>query len=285
MTEPVAVDSGVVGAYTSLAEWGRIYYETIGPGPTTLVLVHTAGTDSRVWLNTAYRLARRGFLTVAIDLPGHGRSELPADGPIEAISDFSDSVMRVIEALGIRHVSVMGCSIGGCIAADMACRFGDRIESGICLAASDYNPTVPRATLEMARSDSGSSAWGLRASRLAVASAGSVASAAQLAKIGEFHRRADPLVAGAALRAWNSHDLRGQLGSAACPVSFVLGAVDPFLQTAAAERLACYPAVQRVDVVPDVGHYPMLEMDGFVEYVTGIIEETLASRSAQKGPV
>ena len=50
-----------------------------------IVLIHGAGMDSTVWqLQTRY-IAYRGYRPLAVDLPGHGRSDGP---PLESIEEM-----------------------------------------------------------------------------------------------------------------------------------------------------------------------------------------------------
>ena len=48
------------------------------PGARCVVFVHGAGFDHSVWVMQARYFARKGYNVVAVDLPGHGRSEGPA---------------------------------------------------------------------------------------------------------------------------------------------------------------------------------------------------------------
>jgi 2-succinyl-6-hydroxy-2,4-cyclohexadiene-1-carboxylate synthase len=50
---------------------------------------------------------------IAVDLPGHGRSSAPDDPGRYALPRFADDLERVLEALGLERVAVLGYSMGG----------------------------------------------------------------------------------------------------------------------------------------------------------------------------
>lgn len=78
-----------------------------------LVLLHGAGTDHTFWgLQTRY-FAHHGFSVLALDLPGHGRSDGPALATIDALGEW---LWRVLDAVGAQTVAVAGHSMGSLIA-------------------------------------------------------------------------------------------------------------------------------------------------------------------------
>jgi pimeloyl-[acyl-carrier protein] methyl ester esterase len=92
-----------------------LYTEVRGSGP-TLVLLHGWGLNLRVWDRLAAAFCER-FRIVAVDLPGHGRSEwLPARSSLE------EQAVQVEEAIaGIsRRYSLVGWSLGAQIALRLA---------------------------------------------------------------------------------------------------------------------------------------------------------------------
>jgi malonyl-CoA O-methyltransferase len=109
-----------------------------------LVLIHGWGCDSRTWQPVLESL--QSFATVTlIDLPGFGASaELP---------EFSlDAVLDTIAAQLPPQAIVMGWSLGGMLAVQLASRFPERIRAVITLAANlkfvataDYPTAMPRA--------------------------------------------------------------------------------------------------------------------------------------------
>ena len=129
-----------VGRYLRLDIAGkphRIYVEQAGEG-IPLVCLHTAGSDGRQYrglLNDAETLAR--FRVIAFDLPWHGKSSPPAGwqtGEYKLTSrTYVDTIMAVIDALGLDKPVVMGCSIGGRIVLHLALEHATRFRALIGL--------------------------------------------------------------------------------------------------------------------------------------------------------
>ena len=94
------------------ADGSRLHVETFGPsdGP-VLVFTHGWGLDSTVWRYARSHLARR-FRMIVWDLPGLGRSKLPADGRVQ-LDRFAEDLRAVIGVAEGRPVVLVGHSIGG----------------------------------------------------------------------------------------------------------------------------------------------------------------------------
>lgn len=87
--------------------------ETLTPGP-PLLLIHGVGMDWRVWQAVSRRL-RACFHLYLVDLRGHGQSYKPAAG--YTLGHYAADIEDLVEALGLRDVSVVGSSLGGMVAA------------------------------------------------------------------------------------------------------------------------------------------------------------------------
>jgi pimeloyl-ACP methyl ester carboxylesterase len=75
------------------------------------VLLHGIGLHNRTYERCLSYLPELGFLAVAIEAPGHGRSS-----PVPRGADFTtrvDLIRRAVDALGIRRAVVAGHSMGG----------------------------------------------------------------------------------------------------------------------------------------------------------------------------
>jgi pimeloyl-[acyl-carrier protein] methyl ester esterase len=92
-----------------------LYTEVRGSGP-TLVLLHGWGLNLRIWDRLAAALCDR-FRIVAVDLPGHGRSEWrPRRSSLEAQAAQVAATVSVIS----RRYSLLGWSLGAQIALRLA---------------------------------------------------------------------------------------------------------------------------------------------------------------------
>ncbi|SFL12943.1 3-oxoadipate enol-lactonase [Falsiroseomonas stagni] len=91
-----------------------------------LVLLHSLGTDLRVWDPQANILAR-SFRVARPDLRGHGLTDVPP-GPY-SIDGMARDVLALLDTLDLPHVHVAGLSIGGMVAQVLAAQAPDRVAS------------------------------------------------------------------------------------------------------------------------------------------------------------
>ncbi|MGH8290495.1 MAG: alpha/beta fold hydrolase [Steroidobacteraceae bacterium] len=118
-----------------------LYTEVRGSGP-TLVLLHGWGLNLRVWDRLAAVLCDR-FRTVAVDLPGHGRSEwLPRRSSLEA---QAAQVAETVAVLSPRY-SLLGWSLGAQIALRLAAEERGAATEGASAAAGPERLVLIAAT-------------------------------------------------------------------------------------------------------------------------------------------
>jgi pimeloyl-ACP methyl ester carboxylesterase len=80
-----------------------------GDGPPELVLLHDSGQSARAWDAVALAFGRS---TVAVDLPGHGRSDWRRDGRYEPAT-LASAVAEAIRSFAPRARLVAGTGLGG----------------------------------------------------------------------------------------------------------------------------------------------------------------------------
>lgn len=102
-----------IGKYT-------INYLTAGSGP-PLLLIHGANFGWGIWYPNISVLAQH-FRIYAIDLPGAGRSTRVKYNHLDLRKDFLDVVDEFIRRISVDRLHIIGCSIGGWIALQMARR-------------------------------------------------------------------------------------------------------------------------------------------------------------------
>jgi 3-oxoadipate enol-lactonase len=99
---------------------GRLWYDEAGSGDAVLLL-HGGLGDSGLWEPVVPFLAER-FRTIRTDLRFFGRSTGPA-----VPWSWPDDVVGVLDALGIERAAVVGLSLGGKIALDVALAHPERL--------------------------------------------------------------------------------------------------------------------------------------------------------------
>ena len=97
--------------------WGVLAYgRRAGTGP-TWVLLHGGGCQSADWERVARRLPSDWPL-VCPDFRGHGASAIPAANFL--LDDLADDVVELVERLGLGRVVLVGHSLGGMVAKQIA---------------------------------------------------------------------------------------------------------------------------------------------------------------------
>ena len=115
----------------------------------TVVFVHGAGQDHTIWVLPTRYFVRHGRNVLAVNLPGHGRSEGPPLASIEAVADW---VIDVLDAAGIDKAAVVGHSMGSLVALETAVRHPERVRA-IALVGTSVPMPVSEELLDSAKND------------------------------------------------------------------------------------------------------------------------------------
>jgi pimeloyl-ACP methyl ester carboxylesterase len=119
----------------------------LDPRKETVAFVHGAGLDHSCFGLQSRYFGYHNRNVLALDLPGHGRSEGP---PLPSIAAMAEWIFRLLGELEVSKVSVIGHSMGSLIALECADRFPDRV-ARIALIAVAYPMKVSDSFLEAAR--------------------------------------------------------------------------------------------------------------------------------------
>lgn len=115
----------------------RLHYLESGPaGAPPLLLIHGFGDNAFTWDGWTKRLSAN-YRVIAVDLPGHGLSEAPADFPADP-TRYADVVDAFLGRLGLAHVAVAGNSLGGAVAWQLALRHPERVGRLILVDAAGW---------------------------------------------------------------------------------------------------------------------------------------------------
>jgi pimeloyl-ACP methyl ester carboxylesterase len=257
----------------------------VGVGP-VVVLVHGLSGNWQNWLEVIPALVGAGHRVIALDLPGFGHSEMPAE-PI-SIPGYARTIDAVVDALGVAGpAAFVGSSMGGFITAEMAISHPDRVERLVLVsAAALWNEQARARPLVVASKVSRFyapllvSGWELlaRLPRLrneALRSAGLRNTGLISAPL------AYELLSGAgkpgfidALQALYDYRIRDRLPEIACPTLVVWGANDPMVPLRHAFEYEDLIPDARAVVFPRTGHAPMLEQpERFNAALLGFLHE------------
>ncbi len=103
-----------------------------GGGPATLLL-HTIGGSAFEWTRITPALNQQ-LATIAVDLPGHGESGALAEH--QPVPDIAGMIARFLDQLGLERVSVVGSSMSGTDALELAIRFPNRVDKVVLVSAT-----------------------------------------------------------------------------------------------------------------------------------------------------
>lgn len=106
----------------SLPDGAALHYEVEGDGP-TVVFLHPGLWDSRTWAPQVPTFVAAGYRVVRYDFRGYGRSSR-LDG---TLFRPTEDLLALLDHLEIDQAALVGCSVGGGVAIDMAIEHPDRV--------------------------------------------------------------------------------------------------------------------------------------------------------------
>ena len=254
-----------VFAYTAAHE--------LDPAKPSVVFVHGAGLDHSLFGLQSRYFGYHGRNVLALDLPGHGRSEGP---PLATIEEMADWLCAVLKKTEIPKAAIVGHSMGSLVAIEFAARYPAQAER-IAFCAVAFPMKVSEPYLEAARANDYSAfdmhtVWG-HAAQVSLASnpnPGMWMYGDMLARL----ERLAPGVLHAGLKACN--DYAAGLESAAkvkCPVLFILGRRDVMTPPRATQVLRDKFSDGKTVEIPVSGHSLMVEapdevLDALIAFIS-----------------
>jgi pimeloyl-ACP methyl ester carboxylesterase len=127
-----------------------------------LVLIQGMGFDRFGWAPVLPKLQRH-FRLVLVDNRASGLSDRSAG--VFAVADMAGDIIAVLDAAGIRRAHVMGASLGGMVAQEVAVAHPERVD-GLVLACTapgwPFAYPMPRASVRLIAATAGMSAEAAR---------------------------------------------------------------------------------------------------------------------------
>jgi pimeloyl-ACP methyl ester carboxylesterase len=265
-----------------------VNYMMAGSGP-VLLLIHGMAGTLKNWQEVIEPLAGH-YTVIAPDLPGHGGSG-PSNGDY-SLGAMATGLRDLLVALGHERATLVGHSLGGGIAMQLAYQFPELTERLVLVSSGGLGPEVsailraaalPGADLFIAMTAAVGSTVGSRLGRgLAAVGLRPNADVGEVARgyasLVDRDRRAAFLatlhaVVGTHGQRVNASD-RLYLASG-MPVLIIWGARDPIIPVQhGVDAHAALPG-SRLEVFPGVGHLPQVEAPGhFIAVLERFIAET-----------
>jgi pimeloyl-ACP methyl ester carboxylesterase len=265
----------VVGAH-------ELHYERAGQGE-PLLLVQGMGGTHMSWGEPFLELLRESFDVIAFDNRGIGLSA-PIDGAF-TIAEMAEDAAELLDQLGIERPHVVGISMGGMIAQELALAHPERLRSltlGCTYCGGPGSQLMPQGNVEKLAAGmmSGNRDRAIQASYEVNLSPAFRADEGHYAA---FHEMATSVPAAKRTielqaQAIFGHDTSGRLGELSVPTLIVHGTEDGVLPYPNGELIASLMPSARFETLEDVGHMFWWERP---ELSAGLIREhALAASSA-----
>jgi 3-oxoadipate enol-lactonase len=236
----------------------ELHYERGGSGEPLLMIQGMSGTHV-TWGEPFLAPLREAFDVIAFDNRGIGLSA-PVDGPF-TIVEMAEDTVGLLDGLEVESAHVVGISMGGMIAQDLALAHPGRLRSltlGCTYCGGPGSQLMPQENLEIlvAGMMSGDREKAIRASYEVNLSP---AFRSDESRYAAFHEMATAVPAAKRTielqtQAILGHDTSGRLGEISAPTLIVHGTDDGVLPYPNAEQIASLMRQARLESLEEVGH-------------------------------
>jgi pimeloyl-ACP methyl ester carboxylesterase len=233
-------------------------YERTGAGPPLLLIMGMSGT-ALTWGEPFMDALRADFELIAYDHRGVGASSRLA-GPV-TISQMAEDAAGLLDALELGSVHVLGISMGGMIAQELALGHPEVVRTLAlgCTYCGGEGSVLTSPDVVGRLVESMSSGDRLRALRTAWKVNVSPAMAADEDAYSRFltiagERAVAVEVVMAQMQACVAHDTRARLGELAMPTLVMHGSEDEMLPVANGRLIASLIPEARLEIIDGVGH-------------------------------
>lgn len=255
-----------------------LHYKIHGEG-IPIVLLHGWALNSRVWDGVLPELMQHGQV-IAVDLPGHGKSELPTNGQYD-LDTITDEVKQILESNAI----VVGWSLGGLVALNLACRYPELINKLILVAGSpqfvrseDWPNAVDKNVIDGFSQNLVSDYRATIFRFLAIQALGSEQAKQSIKELrGKVFINGEPHLTALkeGLDLLTDTNLRQKLSSIRCPSLLVLGEKDTLIPAQSGPDTSSLLANSQLTIINGAGHAPFIShTKEFLNIITAFIDET-----------
>jgi pimeloyl-ACP methyl ester carboxylesterase len=222
-----------------------------------VVFVHGSGGSHQGWQKQLAGLGK-DFLTMAVDLPGHG---LSGGKPCDSIEAYREFMFSFAERIFGFPFFLAGHSMGGAVALDFALNYPELL-AGVILIGTGSRLKVLPAFLETLGEGTLPAGFESSLYREGTPEVYLKAARADLERAGAAVLYAD-------LTACNNFDISGRLGEIKTPALVITGEKDVMTPVKYGRYLRDNLIKASLEVVEDAGHMPMQEQADRVNALIG----------------
>ena len=260
----------------------EVYHKDEGKGP-AILLIHGSQSTLRTWDHIAPLLVQRGYRVIRYDTPPLGLSGSISDQAARQLTPAA-FVAGLLDHLGVDRVSCVGVSSGGTTCMYLAATYPERVHR-LVMSNAPSDPVenaklTPTPEFEAAQREARET--GFQSQRFWNAFLDYFSGVPERLDAGireqyyDINRRVPEKNYTALTGLVRDHEkVRAAMARVHCPTLLIWGARDELLPPAAADTLAGYLENAQVSKIfmPDVGHYPPLEVPArFAQLVISYLE-------------
>jgi pyruvate dehydrogenase E2 component (dihydrolipoamide acetyltransferase) len=256
----------------------RIRYLALGEGEgTPIIFIHGFGGDLNNWQFNQEALAA-GRPTFALDLPGHGGSSKDLGAGEANVGTLAGAVLDFMDARGIGAAHLVGHSLGGAVALDLALNHPDRVRSVTAICSACLGPEIDMVYIDgfMAakRRKQLQPVLEMLVADPAMVSREMIEDVLKFKRLDGVEAALNRIIEGTFAGGRQALQLSGRLGELAMPVQVIWGRQDRIIPVRHSEDLSSRVAVHVFD---DAGH--MVHMEKAAE-VNQLIERVVRADRA-----
>jgi pimeloyl-ACP methyl ester carboxylesterase len=246
----------------------EIFWEEQGSGgPVPIIMLNGLGAGRDAWALQAPALAER-FRVITLDNRDIGDTGATPGNRFYRMRQFAGDVTGLMDALGVERAHIIGASMGGAIAQELAIEHPERVETATIICSwPKTDPYLNELLIQWEQivAEQGLVAW-QRATLPWVYTHRWFATPNNLAnELGKIVATPPQQTAAMYLRQSNaarSHDALDRLGRITAPTHIICGAEDLLTPLRFSQQLAEHIPGSRLTILPNAGHGVFRETPG-----------------------
>ena len=229
-----------------------------GDGP-PIVFLHGFGGDLNNWQFNQEALAE-SHATYAVDLPGHGGTSKDLGSGHVHVGALAAAVVDFLDAKEIARAHLVGHSLGGAVALDLALNHAERIASATLICSAGLGPEINMAYIDgfmqAKRRKQLQPVLEMLVADPAMISREMIEDVLKFKRLDGVEAALNRIIDDTFAGGQQALELTGRLGELTVPLQVIWGRQDRIIPAAHAEGL---PASIKVHVLDDAGHMVHME--------------------------